>query len=255
MDPYAGQYGMYPSHPAPPSDMRPAAPYVSPSDEVRTIFISGFPEDMKEREVNNLLRFLPGYAASQITWKNGQAQGFALFDTGSQSRNAIDAIAHVEFDDASTLRAEMARKNMFVKDDTKRARSGPASNSAPYATQPSYESQAPAGGSSYPAAGGPLKDNPPCSTLYVGNLGETISETELTTVFGSQAGFKQLKINNGARGINCFVEFGDLASAMAVHQALQGTVLTSSDRGPIRIQYSKSPLGMKRGGPQQPSQY
>jgi len=29
--------------------------------EVRTVFITGFPDDVKERELNNMLRFLPGY--------------------------------------------------------------------------------------------------------------------------------------------------------------------------------------------------
>ena len=41
-------------------------------DELRTIYITGFPPDMRERELNNLLRFLPGYTASQLNWKNGQ---------------------------------------------------------------------------------------------------------------------------------------------------------------------------------------
>lgn len=35
-------------------------------EEIRTVFISGFPADVKERELNNLLRFLPGYEASQM---------------------------------------------------------------------------------------------------------------------------------------------------------------------------------------------
>lgn len=48
-----------PAYTAPP-------PYYPPggaggADEVRTIFITGFPPDVKERELNNLLRFLPGY--------------------------------------------------------------------------------------------------------------------------------------------------------------------------------------------------
>ncbi len=30
-------------------------------DELRTVFLTGFPDDVKERELNNLLRFLPGY--------------------------------------------------------------------------------------------------------------------------------------------------------------------------------------------------
>lgn len=30
-------------------------------DDLRTLFVSGFPVDVKERELNNLLRFMPGY--------------------------------------------------------------------------------------------------------------------------------------------------------------------------------------------------
>jgi hypothetical protein len=41
-----------------------AAPAPYSADEVRTIFITGFPDDVKERELNNLLRFLPGYEVS-----------------------------------------------------------------------------------------------------------------------------------------------------------------------------------------------
>jgi hypothetical protein len=41
-------------------------PHPPHPDEVRTIFISGFPGDMKDRELNNLLQFLPGYEASPV---------------------------------------------------------------------------------------------------------------------------------------------------------------------------------------------
>lgn len=37
-----------------------------PDDQIRTVFITGFPTDMKERELHNLCRFLPGYEASQV---------------------------------------------------------------------------------------------------------------------------------------------------------------------------------------------
>jgi hypothetical protein len=40
-------------------------------DEVRTVFITGFPGDVKERELNNLLRFLPGYEVT-ITLGGGE---------------------------------------------------------------------------------------------------------------------------------------------------------------------------------------
>jgi hypothetical protein len=38
----------------------------------RTVFVTGFPADVKERELNNMCRFMPGYEASQMYWKNGQ---------------------------------------------------------------------------------------------------------------------------------------------------------------------------------------
>lgn len=44
------------------SYVAPYAAYAAPPvDDIRTIFITGFPADVKERELNNLMRFLPGY--------------------------------------------------------------------------------------------------------------------------------------------------------------------------------------------------
>lgn len=45
-------------------------------------------------------------------YRNGQAQGFALFGTGSLARAAVDAIQNLVFDAEAVLRAEMAHKNM-----------------------------------------------------------------------------------------------------------------------------------------------
>ena len=50
----------------------------------------------------------------------------------------------------------------------------------------------------------------------------------------------------GPKGISCFIEFADVVSARHVHDTQQGAVLVSSDRGGIRIQYSKNPFGRKR---------
>jgi hypothetical protein len=47
------------------------------------------------------------------------------------------------------------------------------------------------------------------------------AEAELQQLFGSSPGFQQIKLNRGPRGVTCFVEFTDVASAMAVHQAKQ----------------------------------
>ena len=62
------------------------------SPKVRTIFISGLPEDVKERELQNLLRWLPGYEASQVNFKGEHPMGFALFATPQQAIAAKDAL-------------------------------------------------------------------------------------------------------------------------------------------------------------------
>ncbi|CAD7703351.1 unnamed protein product [Ostreobium quekettii] len=184
--------------------------YASPGEEIRTIFITGFPDDVKERELNNMLRFLPGYQASQMNWKNGQAQGFALFSHPQAARAAVSAIHSLCFDENSILRAEMARKNMYLREDAcaKRPRAAGGPEVAPVA----------------PTAYAPVtnnRDNPPCNTLFIGNLSDAVSKQELEALFAHQPGFKQMKLVRAPRCINCFVEFTDLASAMAVHQSLQ----------------------------------
>ena len=51
-----------------------------------------------------------------------------------------------------------------------------------------------------------------------------------------QTARRQMKVVKGPRSTTAFVEFSDVASAMLVHQTLQGAVLQSSERGGIRIQ-------------------
>ena len=58
----------YPAYPHPPAGwpQGPPVQYDSEGQELRTLFITGFPPDVKERELNNTMRFLPGYLASQM---------------------------------------------------------------------------------------------------------------------------------------------------------------------------------------------
>lgn len=60
--------------------------------QVRTIFVLGFPPDVKERELQNLLRWWPGYEASQMNFKADQPMGFALFSTSAMAMAARDAL-------------------------------------------------------------------------------------------------------------------------------------------------------------------
>lgn len=46
-----------------------------------------------------------------------QAQGFALFDSAASAQNALRHVANLVFEEGATLRCELARKNMYIKDN------------------------------------------------------------------------------------------------------------------------------------------
>lgn len=262
----------------------------SSADEVRTIFITGLPGDVKERELHNLLRWLPGFEASQINSKGEQPMGFALFSTPQHALAAKAAVQDLLFDEEqkSVLHTEMAKKNLFVKrgvgadfsslDQSKRIRTGgeyapsgftsPPFHPQPTALWPASGYMAPPvlyspyGG--YPVSQVALpppapvlapsgyasvqntKDNPPCNTLFVGNLAENVVEDDLRGLFSIQPGYKQMKVLRHERNTVCFIEFEDIAAATAVHINLQGAVLPNTGRIGIRIQFSKNPFGRRK---------
>ncbi|KAK7851456.1 rna-binding protein with multiple splicing 2 [Quercus suber] len=226
----------------------PHAPPIAPSDEVRTIFITGLPEDVKERELQNLLRWLPGYEASQVNFKGEKPMGFALFSNAQFALAAKDALQFA----SSFIVMAYANLNCYVGivadsspyDQSKRLRTGgdythtgytspspfhppppahvwgPHGYMAPPPPPPPYD---PYGG--YPVPPVPMpapapvpapssyvpvqnaKDNPPCNTLFIGNLGENINEEELRGLFSAQPGFKQMKVLRQERHTVCFIEF------------------------------------------------
>ncbi|KAG5016436.1 hypothetical protein JHK82_022094 [Glycine max] len=273
--PYHQQWAPAAAAPPPPPPAAAGGPPPHPGEEVRTIFITGLPEDVKERELQNLLRWLPGFEASQLNFKAEKPMGFALFSAPHQALTAKDILQDMLFDPdtKSVLHTEMAKKNLFVKrgigadagafDQSKRLRTagdythtgytspspfhpppppvwGPHGYMAP-PPPPPYDPYA-----GYPVAPVPMptpapiaapstyvpvqntKDNPPCNTLFIGNLGENINEEEVRGLFSVQPGFKQMKILRQERHTVCFIEFEDVNSATNVHHNLQGAVIPSS---------------------------
>lgn len=109
-----------------------------------------------------------------------------------------------------------------------------------------------------PPPANPADQNPPCNTLYVGNLPPDATEIELRALFQPQAGFRRLSFrtkqnSNGVshHGPMCFVEFEDVAHATRALAELYGRQLVRvngnsiSNKGGIRLSFSKNPLGVR----------
>lgn len=93
----------------------------------------------------------------------------------------------------------------------------------------------------------PADQNPPCNTLYVGNLPIDTSEEELKAVFSKQRGYKRLCYRTKGNGPMCFVEFEDISFATKALHDLYGHPLHNSVKGGIRLSFSKNPLGVRSG--------
>ncbi|CAN8100139.1 unnamed protein product [Discula destructiva] len=102
-----------------------------------------------------------------------------------------------------------------------------------------------------PPASNPADQNPPCNTLYVGNLPMDAQEEELRRIFASIRGYKRMCYRTKPNGPMCFVEFEDTSTASRAMSELYGFPLSNSKRGGMRLSFSKNPLGVRAqpGGP------
>lgn len=314
----------------------------NPDEIVTTIYVNGFPEDVKEREFQNLFAFAKGYEGCSVRIPSsesessgssplmrycpgvprGQILGFAKFRTLQDALDACRVLNGrvVDAEKGSSLRAEMAKKNlvlsqvrskaaalslnessMFGPSLTRRAsvpsattiyqatkctncsgceaprslslsipgHSTPVPVAAPHITSmesslsfsdimmPAVSNIGNMKPSSLPNSGLPgsfsntnglalSPENPPCNTLYVGNLPPTANEMELRTLFGNCPGFRRLSFKPKIGGSPmCFVEFEDVRAATVAMESLYGTMLSNSTKGGIRLSYSKNPLGVR----------
>ncbi|KAG0263878.1 hypothetical protein BGZ95_003704 [Linnemannia exigua] len=99
----------------------------------------------------------------------------------------------------------------------------------------------------------PGDQNPPCNTLYVGNLPMNTSEDELRTLFSRCVGYRRLCFRTKSNGPMCFVEFENVECATQALNDLYGNPLSNSVKGGIRLSFSKNPLGVRNSTVNQPS--
>jgi RNA recognition motif-containing protein len=86
-------------------------------EQIRTLFLTGLPEDVREREVHNLFRFVPGYEGCKMTLMNQRPVSFASFQSREFALSAIQQVNGIQFDPEFevNLKVEFARSNSKVK--------------------------------------------------------------------------------------------------------------------------------------------
>ncbi|KAF1803602.1 hypothetical protein FB192DRAFT_1421343 [Mucor lusitanicus] len=110
---------------------------------------------------------------------------------------------------------------------------------------PNIERSASISAGSFRPTNSPADQNPPCNTLYVGNLPPATSEDELRSLFSTCEGYKRMCFRQKPQGPMCFVEFEDVVYATQAMSQHQGHVLSNSVKGGIRLSFSKNPLFIK----------
>ncbi|GJN13288.1 hypothetical protein PR202_ga31642 [Eleusine coracana subsp. coracana] len=109
--------------------------------------------------------------------------------------------------------------------------------SADHSSQPTNKKQ----NCQSPSKGGPDKssgDIPPCSTLFIANLGHACTEEELKKILSKQPGFHLLKMRRHGGMPVAFADFTDIESSTAALKNLQGTVLSSSDSEGLLVEHN-----------------
>ncbi|XP_010542440.1 PREDICTED: protein WHI3 [Tarenaya hassleriana] len=274
-DPYFVYHPHPLSHHLPP----PSLPQVSDeAGAISTVFISGLPHDVKAREIHNLFRRRPGFDSCQLkyTGRGNQVVAFATFTNNRFAIAALNELNGVKFDPqtGSTLHIELAKSNSRRKD---RPGSGPYvvidnrnKKSARSQETPSDhgDSDNDEGGNDYSinetdiakseagsdtdskaqfvheqqqyvnSAGGAQ----PCSTLFIANLGPNCTEDELKQVLSRYPGFNAMKMRSRGGIPVAFADFEETEQAVYVMNVLQGSLLTSSDRGGLHIEYARSKM-------------
>ncbi|XP_027335806.1 uncharacterized protein LOC113849819 [Abrus precatorius] len=252
--------------------------YLYQQDErnnINTLFVSGLPDDIKAREIHNLFRRRPGFDSCQLkyTGRANQVVAFATFFNHQSAMAALHALNGVKFDPqtGSVLHIELARSNSrrkrkpgggaYVVID-KRSKGetdvqGSSSDDGDSDPDEPLESGSNHGDLAITKSGEtavisenavPVEqhekggDGGPCSTLFIANLGPNCTEDELKQAFSVYTGFNMVKMRSRGGMPVAFADFEEVDQAAKVMEELQGSLLHSSDRGGMHIEYARSKM-------------
>ncbi|PRQ51294.1 putative nucleotide-binding alpha-beta plait domain-containing protein [Rosa chinensis] len=259
----------------------PPLPDYSDRSVINTLFVSGLPDDVKAREIHNLFRRRPGFDSCQLkyTGRGNQVVAFATFFNHQSAIAALHALNGVKFDPqtGSLLHIELARSNSRRKrkpgsgayvvidkrskkeDDNQGTSSddGDSESEEPSETDNhdsgeksdlanTKSSEAVVDSDIAVAAVNEQSekhvDRGQCSTLFIANLGPNCTEDELKQVLCQYPGFNVIKLRAKGGMPVAFADFEEIEQANKAMDELRGTMLPSSDRGGMHIEYARSKM-------------
>lgn len=267
---------------------QPLYAFTNEKNDIKTLFVSGLPDDVKAREIHNLFRRRPGFESCQLkyTGRGNQVVAFATFIDHPSAMAAMHALNGVKFDPqtGSTLHIEPARSNSrriqipgrgpYVVIDNRNKFNYDAEDTSSDEDNASKTENPDSDDSSKPKnpdsgtnddsseekgeekvvepdhALGPKSEQnekttdgaQPCSTLFIANLGPSCTEDELKQVISQYPGFNTIKVRARGGMPVAFADFEGVEQATEALNALQGSTLTSSDRGGMHIEYARSKM-------------
>ncbi|PIA43051.1 hypothetical protein AQUCO_02000477v1 [Aquilegia coerulea] len=253
-----------------------------PNQNINTLFVSGLPDDIKPREIHNLFRRRHGFDFCQLkyTGRGNQVVAFATFFSHQAAIATLNTLNGTTFDPktGASLHIELARSNSRpkrlrdgtgayyvidkrtkVSDDAHETSSNdgddgsdePSGTNKPEshneggfdAVESADKTVDPSNAgdkdSTEKALGGVL---PPCSTLFIANLGPNCTEEELKGALSRYPGFHVVKMRANRGMPVAFADFEDADQATEALQGLQGSELPSSDRGGMHLEYARSKM-------------
>ncbi|KAK9030890.1 hypothetical protein V6N11_032295 [Hibiscus sabdariffa] len=227
---------------------------------INTLFVSGLPDDVKAREIHNLFRRRAGFDYCQLKYTGRGNQG-VKFDPQAGS------VLHIELARSNSRRKQKPGSGPYVVIDNRTKASAnntqetSSDNGDSDPEEPSGADNADSSNNdelqtlksdtvldpehSVPAANEQLERTvnegaQPCSTLFIANLGPNCTEYELKEVLSKYPGFNLLKIRVKGGMPVAFADFEQIEQATKVLTELQSSLLPSSDRGGMHIEYAKS---------------
>jgi len=196
------------------------------TEEVSTIFITGFPEDATARELDLVTRFMPGFVGTKTCSKK-YVTLFAKFDSPDNAMNAINVLNEQKFDrtQEGRMRAQMARSNVRKLDNMDSAFGQQLGTAAPTpAVTPVVINQGPPTPFGGKGAGKRKRiaedPNSVDTVAVIGAVSQGYDEAGIADFFSSLQGFVAFKPMQRVGG--GFVKFASQAFALEAIASAQG---------------------------------